>query len=44
VNELYDSGAECTNIGGQTNGHNEEQSGLPSVVSDYLVQSVDQNL
>jgi hypothetical protein len=28
----------------QTNIHDEEQSGLPSAVSDSLVQSVDQNI
>jgi transposase len=29
---------------GQTNIHNEERSGRPSVVSDELVQSVDQKM
>jgi hypothetical protein len=28
----------------QTNVHDEEQSGQPSVVSDWLVQSVDQKI
>jgi hypothetical protein len=31
-------------MGGQTNVHDEEQSGWPSVVSDDLVQSVGQQI
>jgi hypothetical protein len=31
-------------MGGQTNVHDKERSGRPSIVSDNLVQSVDQNI
>jgi hypothetical protein len=37
VKELYDKGAECTQMSERTNVHEEEQNGQPSVVSDDLV-------
>jgi hypothetical protein len=40
--EIKDNGVECSKMGGRTNVHDEERSGRSSVVSDDLVQNVDQ--
>jgi hypothetical protein len=44
VNELKESGVECSKMGGRTNVQDEERSGRLSVVSDDLVQSVEQEV
>jgi hypothetical protein len=44
VKELYENGVVCPNTGRRKNVHDEERSGPPSLVSDDLVQSVDQNI
>jgi hypothetical protein len=41
---ILDNGVECSKMRGRTNVHDERRSGRPSVVSDDLVQSVDQKI
>jgi hypothetical protein len=42
VRQRCGNSAECSNMGEQTNVYDEERSGRPSVVSDDIVQIVDQ--